>query len=258
MMGELYRAIVPVAPLRSTDKDASEMVSQLLYGETCHVLERRSSWARIKCAFDGYVGWIDEKQIDKIVLSENMQEALVSSILLYGTSALGNVNTVLSTGSEVLVDTISHKFLHNGTLFTIAFGTVLLKPETLHIRDMIKLAHNFVNVPYLWGGRNAMGIDCSGLTQVLFKLAGISLPRDASQQVKIGQEVTNLGDTLSGDVAFFGKDMANITHVGILLDCNTIIHASGKVRIDDFNEKGIFNTELNTITHQLQVVNRIK
>jgi cell wall-associated NlpC family hydrolase len=114
-----------------------------------------------------------------------------------------------------------------------------------------------LNVPYRWGGKSVMGIDCSAFVQLCAKIAGYKLPRDASQQYDFGEEVS-LSEALPGDIAFFENENHRIVHVGILLSRNMIIHASGEVRIDAIDETGIFNNELNKYTHYLNKVKRLK
>ena len=102
-----------------------------------------------------------------------------------------------------------------------------------------------------------MGLDCSGFTQAVFRLNGISLPRDASQQSGIGQVINLVTEALPGDLAFFDNDEGMITHVGLILDSTSIIHASGKVRIDALDHQGIYNVETNKYSHRLRLIRRI-
>ena len=131
-------------------------------------------------------------------------------------------------------------------------------PAEFHPEMMIDYAKMLLGAPYLWGGRTAFGIDCSGLVQVCARMAGLLLPRDASQQVKEGELVYFLQETQPGDLAFFGEEDGHITHVGIILGDEQIIHCSGQVRIDYLDQTGIFNKEKNEHTHRLQVIKRMK
>ncbi len=88
-------------------------------------------------------------------------------------------------------------------------------------------------------------------------MVGVALPRDASQQVGIGQDLSFVEEAMPGDLAFFGDDAGAVTHVGIIWEQNRIIHASGKVRVDKIDHQGIFNEDLKRYTHNLKVIKRI-
>ena len=107
------------------------------------------------------------------------------------------------------------------------------------------IALKYLNTPYLWGGKTPFGIDCSGFAQMIYKITGYRLKRDAADQVNQGRLVEKLEDYAPGDLAFFENEKGDITHVGILLDDNRIIHASGHVKIEKINELGIFNDSNN-------------
>ena len=115
----------------------------------------------------------------------------------------------------------------------------------------------FLNAPYLWGGKTPFGVDCSGFTQMVYKLNGYKLMRDASQQSKQGEALSFIEESEPGDLAFFDNEEGNIIHVGIIMDDNYIIHASGKVRIDRLDHLGIYNAEINKHTHKLRVIKKI-
>ena len=130
------------------------------------------------------------------------------------------------------------------------------KPANVR-KVMIDQALKYFNAPYLWGGRSPLGIDCSGLTQIIYKMAGYAIPRDAGQQVHCGKALSFIEETKPGDLAFFDNDEGRIIHVGIIWEKNKIIHASGKVRIDNVDQFGIYNLETKRYTHQMRVMKRI-
>ena len=228
--------------LRKEDRHASEMVSQLLYNETYTVLDKTKEWVLIQTE-DGdfpYQGWIQEKQLCEI--SEEQFNAMKGK-----TPYLINKPVVEYKGL----------LLTMGTPLYEPHPDAVLMPDTFHPELMVDYAKRLLGAPYLWGGRMSMGLDCSGLTKVCARLAGLVLPRDASQQVREGELVYFLQETRPGDLAFFGEEDGHITHVGIVMDDEQIIHCSGQVRIDYLDQTGIFNKERDEHTHRLQAVKRL-
>ena len=124
-------------------------------------------------------------------------------------------------------------------------------------KHLINNALIFLNAPYLWGGRTPFGIDCSGFTQIVYRLQGINIPRDAHQQAEVGNTLSFIEESQEGDLAFFDDSEGEITHVGIIMNNNNIIHASGKVRIDKLDQQGIFNIEKKIHTHKLRIIKSI-
>lgn len=239
-----------IVPLRLEDSDRSEMVSQVLYGDLFEIIESTKKWSRICLTYDNYEGWIDNKQFIRI--SENEFEKLnllpnkLSIHLLDIITTSTNELLPISIGSNVSVS----KFLNHS--FEGEFSNAnFLK------NNIIEIAQLYLNSPYLWGGKTPFGIDCSGFTQMVYKLNGIPLFRDASQQVTQGEVLSFIEESEPGDLAFFDNEEGNITHVGIIMEDNQIIHAHGKVRIDHLDHSGIFNTEKQTHTHKLRVIKRM-
>ncbi len=248
-----------VVPLRAEPSDRSEMSSQLLFGDHFTILERTDKWTRLFTAFDEYEGWIDNKQFEEIE-----QAAYV---------ALHDLNTVLGLA-------VSHKVIKTSTgepLHLLAGSNIpAMLDNYFYLRDtryrfegigihpsrdpfrntVMQTAMFYLNAPYSWGGKSLFGIDCSGFTQMVFRQFGIRLKRDAYQQAEQGELVGFLQESRAGDLAFFDNEEGRIVHVGIMLDNERIIHASGKVRIDLVDSQGIFNKELNRYTHKLRIVKR--
>lgn len=244
--------IVSVSPVRAEPSDKSEMVTQLLFGELITILETENNWLKIKAEYDNYEGWIDFKQISK--LNETDFHRLKTNFYssdLFNLLVENNIPSTIPLASH-LPELTDNKFNINNKLYSykgeyIDISTKLSIPE---------LAKAYINVPYLWGGKSNFGIDCSGLVQQVYKLAGIKLPRDASQQAKLGSNLSFIEETLPGDLAFFDNEEGEIIHVGIILENQKIIHAHGKVRIDLLDTSGIFNISQQKYSHKLRFLKR--
>ncbi|MDC7999930.1 C40 family peptidase [Aequorivita todarodis] len=239
-----------IVPLRAEASDVSEMVTQVLYGEHFKILETRKKWSRIRLAFDNYEGWIDKKQYLTIAEADysdfERKELRLSSDLVDFITTSDNQLFSICLGSNVS----GAPYLKNHFEGKSVSG--ILPKEHL-----IETALLYLNTPYLWGGKTPFGIDCSGFTQMVYKLNGYELLRDASQQATQGEALSFIEESEPGDLAFFDNEEGKITHVGIIMADNYIIHAHGKVRIDRLDHSGIFNYELRNHTHKLRVIKRI-
>jgi len=226
-----------IIPLRKDSTSKSELVSQLIYGELFKVLESNEKWFLIECIDDNYKGWINHSQFKEI--SEHDLKKVLRIEAKYLNNRTAEIETENGTMSIIIGSKISSCSILNHKLNT--------KKDSKN--SIIENSFKFLNSPYLWGGRTPYGIDCSGFTQQVYKLNGFQLSRDANQQVIQGKEII-LEDAKPGDLAFFGED--GISHVGIIMNSNKIIHALGSVRIDDLNQNGIINSISNKLTHKLK------
>jgi len=239
-----------IVPLRLEPSDTSEMVTQLLYGESFKILEVRKKWSRIRLAFDSYEGWLDNKQL--LELSEETYLELQNSAPKYAADLVDMVTTQDHQLLTVPLGSSIHPIAILGHQFE---GHVM---EGLHPKsNLVQTALAYLNAPYLWGGKTPFGIDCSGFTQMVYKLNGYALLRDASQQATQGEPLSFIEECEPGDLAFFDNAEGNIIHVGIIMEDNYIIHAHGKVRVDRIDHSGIFNVEQRMHTHKLRVIKKI-
>ncbi|MCK5846672.1 MAG: C40 family peptidase [Bacteroidales bacterium] len=248
---------VGIMPLRAVSDDRSEMVSQVFFGEIIEVKEQSSNWAYIRVNTDRYEGWVDPKQF---AIIDELEMNRLSSLPLFYTSDL--VQLIVSDSSKQMIPLVvgSHLPGFADNMLTIAgekyhFEGGVVASDVKTTRKLLsENAMMFINASYLWGGKTPFGVDCSGLTQTVYKISGVKLSRDASMQAKQGEIVNFITDALIGDLAFFDNEDGNIIHVGILLGDNKILHASGKVRIDAIDHQGIFNVTTKKYTHKLRLI----
>lgn len=239
-----------IVPIRLEPSDTSEMVTQALYGDYFKVLEQRKKWSRIRFAFDKYEGWIDNKQY--LEVNEETYTDLSKSPLNLSTDLIEYVSDTTDQLYPIPIGSDLNSLGHLGHSFD---GNRLTEKNDKS--NLINTAFLFLNAPYLWGGKTPFGIDCSGFTQMVYKLNGFSLLRDASQQATQGVALSFIEESEPGDLAFFDNAEGNIIHVGIIMENNYIIHAHGKVRIDRLDHSGIYNVDKNTHTHKLRVIKKI-
>ena len=249
---------VAVSPLRSEPSDRAEIVSQLLFGDHVEILQRNEKWWQVRNAYDRYEGWLDFKQLTEVPLEEFVSN---HSCKYLAPAEIGNVITD-EQGSKYYISPGSNLPLFNNGYCSIGDEKykVLFSPQIIPPSDRVDVINTalfFQNVPYLWGGKNLFGMDCSGFVQIVFKLNGIQLNRDAWQQAEQGTTVDFLPEVKPGDVAFFDNEEGRIIHVGIMLNATDIIHASGKVRIDPMDNQGIYNAELGKYSHKLRIIKRL-
>jgi len=248
-----------VVPLRAEASEKSEQVTQLLFGDHYEVTEltKDKKWLKIRINFDLYEGWIDAKQhhavsheyFDYLNRAEFKITTDVTASILYNKSP-----QIILMGSMIPISSfelfkMEEQFAFNGEAKNLG-----QKREYEFLRNV---AIKYLNAPYLWGGKSPFGIDCSGFVQMVFKICGYRLFRDSWQQSNQGKSFKNIEQGKPGDLVFFKNSEEKINHVGILLEEEKIIHASGRVRIDHLNEEGILNLETKIYSHQFSHIRRI-
>ncbi|MBO9631596.1 MAG: C40 family peptidase [Chitinophagaceae bacterium] len=247
---------VPVSPLRATDSHRSEMVSQLLLGECGLVMEESKDFIRVKTLYDDYEGWCQRSQVELLADLPGDQQSKVlvgdftDRVLINGGEAHVPMGAavIAPAGEELQLGNYKIRYQLASPWHS---GAAQVSADTITARAM-----RYLNTPYLWGGRSVFGIDCSGLTQSVFRFFNYKLLRDAYLQATQGEPIGFLQEAKCGDLAFFDNDEGRITHVGIMLDTQQVIHASGKVRIDKIDNAGIIQTETGMRTHKLRMVRR--
>jgi gamma-D-glutamyl-L-lysine dipeptidyl-peptidase len=250
--------LVSVVPIRKAPREQSEMISQLLFGEYYFVDEISDRWLRISTIFDQYTGWIDRKFFHEAdpeeIMGNPTQPVLYARIseigMPDGSSQLIPAGCTLPYYNEA-----NHEFIIGKQKYKIrSLSGELLLPQN---QKIFETALEFMNTPYLWGGRSVFGFDCSGFIQTVFKIHGHSLPKDTNQQILSGRVVHLLKDAVPGDLAFFYNEEGKVNHVGMVCADSQIIHCSGWVRIDRLDGKGILNHERGLYTHSLKEVRRV-
>lgn len=245
---------VSVAPLRYEARDSSEMVSQVLFGEKLIILEELEKWTKVQLAFDGYEGWLDPKQIVEISEEEYNKDSIEKfAINPYNHAMENGLPMTLTIGAEVR--TLNESKIKIGPKCFEYFGVYTSGKKSKD--QLVEIAKAYLNVPYLWGGKSSFGIDCSGLTQQVYKIGGYKIPRDAYQQAEMGEVLSFVEEAEPGDLAFFDNAEGRIIHVGIMCGNGKILHAHGKVRIDPIDTNGIFNTDSQKYSHKLRCIRKL-
>jgi cell wall-associated NlpC family hydrolase len=252
--------LLSIIPVRKEPADISEMVTQIQFGELVSINQKQDNWMHIRNVYDNYEGWIDEKQIT--IMDEHEFNHLGRIVPSYTTDVVeivfdkdDKVAIPVLFGS-VIYELVDEEFTIANRLFQYS-GQLSTPKSNVTANSVLEDAMLFLNAPYLWGGKSPFGIDCSGLTQLVFKVHGIELLRDANQQATQGETIGLFDEAQPGDLLFFDNAEGEIVHVGMLMSDHKIIHASGMVRIDSIDHQGIYNKDLKKYTHNLRLIKRI-
>lgn len=252
-----------VVPVRCQPDEGAEQLTQLLFAETCDILDQQPRWIRIKSHLDGQQGWVDFKMLTPLNNDEWKQvskldkTAIVKYPMTYALS-LSNSQTIPLTAGTHLPAYHDGQFSILGADFRINPEMVAATPMEMTSDNVLQTARFFLNIPYLWAGKNALGLDCSGFTQVFHALFGHALLRNAREQITQGTEVASLAEAQAGDLVFFdhndtlfdehmdannSRGDTRITHVGMLLDSERVMHCSGRVKVEHIDNRGILSVE---------------
>jgi len=291
MKGISLHSIVPV---RAEDREGAEQNTQMLFGETCEVMDEgvngegmngegvkgegmkgegmkgNRRWVFVRLDSDGQEGWVDAKMITPMSSTEYKTyhkayktAAQVIFPMAYAVSE-NNGQTIPLTAGTRLTHYQNGRFEVLGVGFRIDANMVAQQPIEMNQENLLQTVRFFLNIPYLWGGKNALGMDCSGFTQIIMSLFGKQLPRNAGEQATQGRILHDLNDIQAGDLVFFDHEGLNdgaanptkITHVGIAIDPTRVIHCSGRVKVEKLDSTGIYSAEQATYTHHLALIRR--
>ena len=258
-----------VTPVRQEPSEGSEQLTQLLFSEVCEVLDRLPRWTKIRSTLDGQEGWVDFKMLTSASnlspLTYHLPTTVVATPIAIATEMETGEELRLTLGTRLpnyahgTFDVLGRQYIIDPDSVSSMEATGLLGGKAKG-EDVCTIAQTLLNAPYLWGGKNAMGMDCSGFTQVVYSVFGVNLLRNAREQMTQGTFIVSLEHAQPGDLAFFDHadrdpKATNISHVGLLLDNKKIIHCSGCVHVDDIDEMGIHLPD-GELTHHLVQIKR--
>jgi len=250
---------ISVANIRTKPEHSAEMATQALLGTPLKIYKKKGGWFMVQTP-DDYIGWLDDdgfSQMNKVEFDiwNNSEKIIVTN--KFGFSFSGkDENSVpvsdLVAGNILKFKNVDDSFTEveypDGRIAFIPFKHVQnyhswLKSLEINQKNLISTAKSFMGLPYLWGGTSAKGVDCSGFTKTIYFLNGVLLPRDASQQVNVGELVdteNGFDNILPGDLLFFGRKAdgdkkERATHVGMYIGDTEFIHSSGMVKINSLD-----------------------
>jgi cell wall-associated NlpC family hydrolase len=260
---KLLLASHSVVDVRRKPDHASELVTQVIYGDTLEVLKHDGDWFLVRMA-DGYIGWIRSWHLSPVEpaaaahfdrAAKHRVVANVIQVLEEAAAAALPVSDAV-TGTRLIAESGGRRGWRRVTFadgrggYTLSKGIGLIpRRKTVSREGLVATGMRFLGIPYLWGGTTPKGFDCSGLIQRIFALHGVRLPRDADQQSRFGRlkEAESQQDLDTGDLLFFGKAGATISHVAMYVADGLFLHAFGHVRVGALDPRhNLFDARLVT------------
>jgi hypothetical protein len=247
-----------VVPIWSEPREGHQF-SQILFGEVYEVITRSKDRKRIqiKTSFDDVQGWIDAAH-HVMITSEYFEQAthsdfkittdIVSTILYKKTTVPIVMGSIVPISTSELFK-LDQQFAFNGEAKPIS-----LKRDGEFVKT---IAQRYLNAPEIAGGKNPFGICPHGFIQIVYKISGYALPWSLEQQAMVGKRTETLTQVPAGEIAYFKDQSGKLIHAGIVLDDHRIIHASGQVRIDILDEKGILQADTKIYSHTLDSIRSI-
>ena len=226
---------VPYASLKNTPNKTSYLETQCLFGETLEILEIKNTWSFCKCLLDGYNGWIKSKYLG-FLPNETHLVSNTSSLVFEKPDIKSNLLYNLYLNSKVSVKNKTQDFyeiyLNNDKTGFIPKVHLISKQQKLN--KWIDTSIRFENSPYLWGGKNVLGIDCSALVQVSLEASGLIIPRNTNEQLLFNSSKLKYTKSIKKGCLIFWKG-----HVAIAITENEIIHSNAfhmSVKIEKLSE----------------------
>ena len=218
--GKARTVISPAAPVRREPHGDAPLDTEALMGEPVTVYDEHDGYAWAQLGTDGYVGYLPSEALGPAAAAPTYRVTALRTFIYPGPNLKLPHLGYLSLGAGVTPAEVQSEYVRLSTGGWV-YAEHLGQAGT-HVPDYVSVAERLIGVPYLWGGKTSLGLDCSGIVQLSLAMAGISAPRDTDmQQGALGTEVEPTSGLIRGDLVFWRG------HVGIMLDEARLLHANG-------------------------------